>query len=140
MREISKKFGNLLKKARKQKELSLRDVGKGTGISYSYLSQLESGLRGLPGFTVFHNLCDFYPKHAKELASFYPEESVNVAGGKSFKDMLEDITGTKLAFAKGKNETNQLPKGFSRLSEEGKKDLLQYLDYLLIKEKKKDKN
>ena len=41
-------FGNTLKKIRKEKGLSIRELGRLTGVSSSYISQLERGTRKYP--------------------------------------------------------------------------------------------
>lgn len=43
------KFGDYLKKLRKNKGLTLKQLGEITGFSHTYLSQLERGLRGTNG-------------------------------------------------------------------------------------------
>ncbi|MBI3589824.1 MAG: helix-turn-helix domain-containing protein [Candidatus Melainabacteria bacterium] len=143
MTEIIKKFGVVLKKARKEKKLSLRQVEKETGISYSYLSQLESGTRGLPGFSTFLVLGHFYPSYKDALINCYPQPSFQVNEDSiSVKNMLEgEFQGNKIVLENYKSKSLKiLVRDYLRLTEEGMKDLRQYLDYLLIKERKKDKN
>ena len=45
---MKKQFGTYLKKLRKAKGMSLRAVEAGTGISNSYLCQMENGKKGIP--------------------------------------------------------------------------------------------
>lgn len=41
-------FGNEIRRIRQSKKLSLKDVTEKSGISHSYLSQIENGKRGTP--------------------------------------------------------------------------------------------
>ena len=54
------KYGEFLKAARNAKGLTLRDVEKETGISNSYLSQLESGKVKQPSPINLHKLGKAY--------------------------------------------------------------------------------
>ena len=49
-------FGGFLKALREKKNLSLREVEQETGVSNSFLSQIESGKRGIPGMKVINKL------------------------------------------------------------------------------------
>uniref|UniRef100_A0AAU8B4W0 Helix-turn-helix XrE-family like protein n=1 Tax=Dulem virus 30 TaxID=3145748 RepID=A0AAU8B4W0_9CAUD len=46
----------LLHIKRLEKNLSLRQLGKNTGITYSYLSQLETGKRNNPSLPLLNSL------------------------------------------------------------------------------------
>jgi len=47
--KIAESFGQYLRGLRKKKGLTLKELGKEIGLSYSYLSQLERGERGIQG-------------------------------------------------------------------------------------------
>ncbi|OME02659.1 hypothetical protein BSK54_10410 [Paenibacillus odorifer] len=49
MLKIAISFGQYLRGLRKKKGLTLKELGKEIGLSYSYLSQLERGERGIQG-------------------------------------------------------------------------------------------
>lgn|GEM_PF-2146199 len=49
MFKIAESFGQYLRGLRKKKGLTLKELGKEIGLSYSYLSQLERGERGIQG-------------------------------------------------------------------------------------------
>ncbi|WP_019913198.1 helix-turn-helix domain-containing protein [Paenibacillus sp. HW567] len=49
MFKIAESFGQYLRSLRKKKGLTLKELGKEIGLSYSYLSQLERGERGVQG-------------------------------------------------------------------------------------------
>jgi transcriptional regulator with XRE-family HTH domain len=50
-------FGRYLKELRIKEKLSITELSLKTGVSNSYISQLENGLRGLPTEEVFEKLC-----------------------------------------------------------------------------------
>jgi len=54
------KFGEFLKDLRIRKGLKLRDVEKATGISNSYLSQVETGKRNPPHPDILKKLAPVY--------------------------------------------------------------------------------
>jgi transcriptional regulator with XRE-family HTH domain len=53
-------IGSVLKFIRGSKNLSLREVEKGTGISNSYLSRIETGRVESPSFSHIKILCEYY--------------------------------------------------------------------------------
>ncbi|MBN2416960.1 helix-turn-helix domain-containing protein [bacterium] len=53
-------FGEFLRHLRKEKQLTLRDVEKSTGISNPYLSQIETGARKPPHPTILSKLASCY--------------------------------------------------------------------------------
>lgn len=44
----AKEFGIYIRKLRKERSLTIRQVEKYSGVSNSYLSQIENGMRGIP--------------------------------------------------------------------------------------------
>jgi transcriptional regulator with XRE-family HTH domain len=61
------KFNEILRNARKEKGLSLRDVAKEIGISNAYLSQLETGSKNSCSAKIFFKFVFFYKEFANEL-------------------------------------------------------------------------
>jgi len=57
---MATKFGDYLKKLRDKYQYKLRDVEQYTGISNSYLAQIENGERGVPTYKVLKRLADLY--------------------------------------------------------------------------------
>jgi transcriptional regulator with XRE-family HTH domain len=53
-------FAEYIKSLRATSLLTLRDVESGTGISNSYLSQLENGKRGIPTLPLILKLASVY--------------------------------------------------------------------------------
>lgn len=49
-------FKDYVKQKRKEKNLSLRELSKISGISHSYLSQLETGKRNIPTIYILKKL------------------------------------------------------------------------------------
>jgi HTH-type transcriptional regulator, competence development regulator len=57
---LSKSLGAVLAKARADKDLSLRDVEKLTGINNGHLSQIESGTIAKPAVGILWHLANVY--------------------------------------------------------------------------------
>ncbi len=53
-------LGNYLRELRERQKVSQKEVAEETGISRPYLSQLETGKRGVPGPKILKRLADFY--------------------------------------------------------------------------------
>ncbi|MDV2988779.1 helix-turn-helix transcriptional regulator [Dehalogenimonas sp. THU2] len=70
-------FGTYVRQLRKKQGLSLRTVSQQTGISYSYLSQIEQGRRNPPGPDLMKRLASVYQVTQKDLlrAAGYLEEN-----------------------------------------------------------------
>ncbi|MBM3299322.1 MAG: helix-turn-helix domain-containing protein [Deltaproteobacteria bacterium] len=60
-------FGEYLKSLREQHKLSLRDVAARTGMSASYLTQIEHGRRRPPGPDILKKLAPVYGLPVKDL-------------------------------------------------------------------------
>jgi transcriptional regulator with XRE-family HTH domain len=60
-------FGQYLKNLRLQQRLSLRDVAARTGMSYSYLTQIEHGRRKAPGPELLKRLAPVYGVPVRDL-------------------------------------------------------------------------
>ena len=70
-------FGKFIKRLRQHKELSLKEVEKSTGISNSYLSQIENGKRKPPHPSLLKKLAILYGVRTQELlerAGYIDEE------------------------------------------------------------------
>ena len=68
----SKEFGEYLRKIRKARKLTVRQLDLYSGVSHSYISQIERGSRGIP-------TPDILEKLSKPLGVDY-EELMRVAG------------------------------------------------------------
>lgn len=65
---------NLLRQARLQRDLSLRDVSAATGIAFSYLSDLERGVKADPSLSVVRKLSRFF---GLPITTLFPERSAS---------------------------------------------------------------
>lgn len=133
MTETKENLGGLLRKARKEKELTLRKVEEKTGISYSYLSQLESGERSAPGLDVLGTLFSLYGLPLEKIQDFKHYDLVVPIGNKIFIGQIKANAKTNLQ----KKRVEHVTRCFMDLSEEGQEELLNFLEYLLKKEKRK---
>lgn len=66
--------GSNLRRARRERGLSLRDVAPVIGMSISYMSDLERGIKADPSLAVARKLADFY---GMTLDDLFPEEASN---------------------------------------------------------------
>jgi HTH-type transcriptional regulator, competence development regulator len=105
-------LGELLRKARKEKGLTLRAVEQKTGISNAYLSQLENMKISSPSPTILRKLADSYEISYSQLLELtgYPTEEPN-------KNRLLFRTSKRL----------------EEISPEEEKELLTYLRFLRMK-------
>lgn len=78
-----KDFGKFLKKLRIDRSLKLRQVEMYSGVSNSYLSQLENGKRGIPSPEILYKLAPVYKIPYKEL--------MLAAGHLDYKDIYKII-------------------------------------------------
>jgi len=118
-------FGEYLKELRERQPspLSLRDVQQYTGISNSYLAQVENGERGIPTYKVLKRLADLYGVRAAKLV-----EVAETAEGETHSDPSSPNRPTV--------KERRLLSGYNVLSEKGKDYLEDTLTLLLRSEKK----
>ena len=79
-------FGEYLRKLRQENRLSLRDVAARTGMSFSYLTQIEHGRREPP-----------HPRLLQKLASAYGVSASDLMKAAGYLDDMEPVKSTKLA-------------------------------------------
>ena len=58
-KEFLSKFGNELKRVRKSKKLTLKDVSNAVNIKADYISKYENGKKEI-GLLTLNKLCNFY--------------------------------------------------------------------------------
>jgi len=121
-------FGNWLKEIRTQKKLTLRELEKLTGLSNSYLSQLERGERGIPRIIILKKISDGLSISLKNVNRVV---EIAVTGG----DII-DQEWMLPNFA-------QIIRKYEKLTPENKSLLLDFLDMIFkrqnLHEKKKRK-
>jgi Predicted transcriptional regulators len=100
MKKDTQPFGVLLRQLRERSEFSLRDLEAETGISNSYLSQIESGRVGAPSPKILEKLAAAlkYPyvelmRGAGHLTIDLPVEPVLRLGGKEHS--LAELTSSE---------------------------------------------
>lgn len=110
---MNKTLAEYLKQIRKEKRLTLRAVEERTSISNAYLSQVENGKISTPSPSVLHKLADCYGvsyEHLMKLAGHpLPEASTR-------SEKLEPVF--------------RLGSSFDELTEEEKKRVLEYIEFL----------
>lgn len=84
----NKDLGEYLSKIRKEKDISLRDVEKLTGIGYAHLSMIENGKRNVT------------PALLRNLATLYNIDYINLYEKAGYLDLIEtkDLKENKQAF------------------------------------------
>jgi transcriptional regulator with XRE-family HTH domain len=92
---MNEDLGSYLRRVRKEKALTLRDVEKKTGISNAYLSQLENNRIGSPSPTILHNLAECYRisyERLMKLTGYPVYEEGQKPAFRSSTDDLENLT------------------------------------------------
>jgi transcriptional regulator with XRE-family HTH domain len=112
----SKEFGKYLKTLRESLKLTLLDVEKQAKISNGYLSQIESGERGIPHFDTMKKLSLVYKVRIDEL--------------------MAKAELSKEGHIPDEQELKFLSRGYEKLSSGQKQELKSFLGYLLEKKKK----
>ena len=87
-------FGEYLRKLREGQKLSLREMAAKTGVSVSYITQMENGKRKAPGPDVLKRLAPAYNVPVRDLlkAAGYMEDL------KEIKSVLSDEEEVERAF------------------------------------------
>lgn len=87
-------FGEYLRKLREAQKLSLREMAAKTGVSVSYITQIENGKRKAPGPEVLKKLAPAYNVPVRELlkAAGYLDDI------KEVKSILSDEEEVERAF------------------------------------------
>jgi len=113
-------FGNTLRKIRKDRGMSLRDVEKITKISNGYLSQIETGAREIPRTSTLTKLAQGYGIPTEQMyqltSALQPPNIID----------LSEHYAPELDFIISR---------YKKLSEKGKNELKDFLAFLLDKEK-----
>lgn len=125
-------FGDYLKKLREENKLSLRQLALYSKVSASYLSQIESGARGVPKPEILSKLHKPLKVSYEELmkAAGYIEEAPTSTSNKSIMDDLpEDL---KELF--GDPEIQIAFKDIPGTYEEKKKEIIDLLRFIKFKE------
>jgi transcriptional regulator with XRE-family HTH domain len=119
---MGKQFGIYLKKLRLDRKMSLREVEKIAKISNAYLSQVERGERNIPTLKILSRVAKAYGVEVGELIKRAEEEFEN-------KGQKENEISNP--------DSEYISRGYEGLSDEGKKILKEYLQYIMEKERSK---
>lgn len=105
---MNEDLGTYLRRVRKEKGLTLRDVENKTGISNAYLSQLENDRISSPSPTILHKLAECYGISYERLMKLtgYPINE----------------EGQRLAFRSNED--------FDNLTPEEKEKVMEYIQFL----------
>jgi len=115
-------IGKILQSLRIKLNMTLRDVEKVTGISNSYLSQIERGLRGVPNMTTLSKLAETYGTTYIDIIS---PAFRSVALLKALESYTPDAT--------------YIAREYDKLSKANKKTLTSFLQFLIQQDKNKEK-
>jgi len=132
-------FGEGLRKIRRGKNLTLRDVEKKSGISNSYLSQIEQGKRGIPSISLLTKLDDAFNLQRGDLCKYAltldadwtiaPNVVTNV-GGMELPSIIGNHDGSENVHVPA-NEIEDIRKKYSELTPENRKQVNSFLSFLL---------
>ena len=111
-------FGEFIRELRKDRKLSLRDVGKKTKISNAYLSQVECGKRGIPSLKIIVRLAEVYGVPVSMLIKKAEAEFVKYNYNLEEKESMPYF------------ELSFLLRGYNDLSESKKRSLKDFFFYL----------
>ncbi len=83
-------FGRLIRDARKEKDIGLRELARKLKIDYSRLSRIERGERPPPDLELIVKLADFLDINKKKLLSLagVPEDVLDIGEGKDEKNWI----------------------------------------------------
>jgi len=113
---MSDMLGSYLKRSRKERGLTLRDVEEKTGISNAYLSQLENQRIANPSPQILHRLADCY----------------NV----SYERLME-LAGYPVPEKEIPSPTFRRKSGFDDLTKEEKENVMEYIRFLRSRRNKR---
>src|SRR5699024_5295192 len=89
----AKKFGSYIRKLRNDRELTIRQLELYSGVSNSYLSQLENGKRGIPSPEIIRKLSKGLKVDYNDLMikAGYVEEEGNEEVDEEFEEFVRDL-------------------------------------------------
>ena len=94
--DINKKFGEYLSQKRKKQKLSIRLFAKKVGISFSYLSSIESGLRQAPKLDILLKMIEILDLTEDEKNHFFDLAALSNNKGMVPPDLIEYINNNKM--------------------------------------------
>ena len=106
---MNEPLGEYLRRVRKERRLTLRDVERKTGISNAYLSQVENNKIAKPSPSFLHKLAEIFDI--------------------SYERLMK-AAGYPVASSKERTVMFRTSKGLKEITEEEEKELLEYLRFL----------
>ncbi len=94
--EIKNFFGDYLSQKRKQQKLSMRLFAKKVGISFSYLSSIESGQRQAPRYETLQKMVEILELTETEKNLFYDYAALSKNKGTIPPDIIEYVNNNKM--------------------------------------------
>ncbi len=94
--EIKYFFGDYLSQKRKQQKLSMRLFAKKVGISFSYLSSIESGQRQAPRYETLQKMVEILELTETEKNLFYDYAALSKNEGTIPPDIIEYVNNNKM--------------------------------------------
>lgn len=94
--EIKKLFGEYLSQKRKQRKLSMRLFAKKLGVSFSYLSSIESGQRQAPKYEILQKMVEILGLTEIEKSFFYDYAALSNNKGTIPPDIIEYVNNNKI--------------------------------------------
>jgi transcriptional regulator with XRE-family HTH domain len=120
--KLKQAFGEYLRKLRKERGFTLREVENKVNVSNAYLSQLERGERGVPTIRVLSKLAEAYGVSLTSLT----EEMEGIIH-KDREEYMLNLPSPDSQF---------VIRSYESLSEGNKEALMKFLQYLLKEEQK----
>jgi len=93
-REAMESFGNYVRRLRKSKGLTLKQVENQAKVSNAYISQIERGLRNPPHPDILKRLAKAYDVQHRELlvaAGYLEEDSADTAKRRQIEEAYEHV-------------------------------------------------
>ena len=123
-------FGDYIKKLRLDRKLTLRDVEEKVKISNAYLSQVERGERATPTLKILVKLAEVYGVPVSVLSEKAElelrQEKIQGEPGQTGTEQKEEMPNPDIDF---------ICRGYEHLSNEKKRSLKNFLQYLQTEDK-----
>lgn len=129
---MGKIFGDYVKELRQDRKLTLRDVEEKVKISNAYLSQVERGERATPTLKILVKLAEVYGVPVSVLS-----EKAELDLRQSKNPEISDKSDTTPKEEMPNPDIDFICRGYENLTEEKKRSLKDFLQYLKTEDKGK---
>lgn len=126
----AKEFGEYIRKLRKDRKLTIRQLELYSGVSNSYLSQMENGKRDIPSAEILKKLSDplGVPQRELLIKAGYMDES-EMLTDKDERDIAKRMKKMKEDLLSANKEGDGLSFMGDPMSEEAIESLLEAIEY-----------